>query len=591
MTVKEDETRMEVPEKSSQPTTTGIQARGKGETKQKEHDIVAILRSSGHRVHSCSSGITLGVRLEAVPGTHGVNVGVTHVVDLRSDSLWKTSTAMKGAVLGCVTRPLESILEEVGLQESLKERMLVTPWGRIRLPMLVAPSGKTSSVILETRFVYVIHKDVRPSADLSWLTDTRRILSINDLAFTCQSDTRSSAAKLRDGIAANKVSLIRQAVAKGWYGVLALITSLAGLATGLTIGLAHPGAMVSPLAVAGLGGTVAAGLLLTSKKGYNELVRKLESDNLCLSSIGDSVRVSKSATENGDLLRLLGDLSFTVSPLMVAAAEALKAREVDAAVSSACLVLDECVRLAPGSGDTSDPVFGVTDEGLSRFLGLMKHLGFDSEDANLALAYVGLTGHLSSPIGFSEVVGHMTLLNNTLYDVGVLGPDVKEKLDSVMNTWAMKTVAHRLEEDLQAPEEVGPVLPSTDLKTEGREEVRQATTDGRRKDREEESRQYLGNMRSSQVTPVESTPVEEANELTAAPMQESLEDLGSRESTGRDMRDPPRTAADVVRIVNRRKAEPVLALHGRQASGHPMAGQLVDGQASGGDENDDTSDV
>lgn len=588
---KEVETPMEISEKGIQSAPTRLQTKGKEEARPEAEDIVDILRNLGHRVHSCSKGITLGVRLEAIPRTHSVHVEITHVVDLRSEKLWKTRSAMMAAILGHANRPLLGVLEEVGLQESLTEKSLLMPWGRIGLPMLLVKSGKTSSIVVETRWVYVIYSDVRPSTDLTWLTDTRRILRLADFALSCQSDMRSSAAKLRSGIAANKKSMIRDAVANGWYGVLAIVASLGGLLTAFTSGLEHASAMTMPLVMAGLAAFIAARLLLTSRTRFNEVVHALKAEDSCVSNLGDSVKIRKSAAENRDSLRLLEDLGFVVSPLMVIAAEALKARDVDSAVSSACSVLDECVRLSPNSRNAADSMLGATDEGLGRFLGLMKHLGAESEEENLALAYVGLTAHLSSPIGFDEVVVHLTSLTNALYDVGVITSDSKEKLDGVMNKWAMKTVANQLEESLRRPDDSGLVLPQSEVTSQAKRESSQPVTGGRRIDRGEDIRQTSGLIHSTSGTAADSKSPEKLREPTMVPKQESLEISDLAKSGEPEGQDPPETAGDVVKIRARKRAEEIFTMRRQKSSVKAAAGQLVDGPIVRGEENDGDGEI
>lgn len=591
MTTTEADTPMDIPEKTKQSPRTANQTAAQEETRREASDITAILKSSGHRVHVYSNGIILGVRLEAIPGTHSVHVDIAHVVDLRSGKVWKTTTAMMAAVLGLVNKSLQSILEDIGLEESLKEKLLTMPWGRIRLSTLLAQSGKTSSIAIETRWAYVIYNEVRPKADPSWLTDTKRVLSITDFALSRQSDIRASAAKLRTIIATNKTSMIRGAVGNGWYGVLALVASLGGLMTASAIGLTHPTGMAIPLVFAGVAGAVAIDLLFTSRKRFKELVSVLKTENLRASEVGDSVRAKESATQNRDLLELLEDLTFVVSPLMVMAAEALQAGEVDRAVSSASCVLDECVRLAPYSGDNVEPILGGPDEGLRRFLGLMKRLGATSEEENLAVAYVGLTGHLSSPIEFSEVVAHMTSLTSTLYDVGVLSQAAKDKLDNVMNTWAMKKYAGELEQSLREPDEPEPVPSSTEAEVGTQPELTHPVARKRQTDRQGDVKQAIGLIRDSPTTPEDSPPAEKVKTPVVSPMQESLDRTDPMKSTGRDDRGPCEKGGEVVKVTIRKRDNRITQLQSQKPLAEAVVGQPASGHAAKGEESNEDPDV
>jgi hypothetical protein len=574
-----------------QPSPASVQGREERENRPDEDDVGSILRNSGHRIRSLPSGITLGVRLEAVPGTHSVHVDVAHIVDLRSGKAWKTNIGMMAAVLGYVNRPLRSILEDVGLEESLREEPLPTPWGRIRLPTLLVQSRKTSSIVVETRWVYVVYKDIRPAADLSWLTDTKRVLSIADLALSRQSDIRSSAAKLRNGVASNKVSLIRGAAVNGWYGVLGLLAALGGMIIASVVGIEHPTAITVPLVLAGAAGVAAIRLLSTSRSRFNELLLALKAEDTRVSEVGDSVKTKKSAAENQDLLGLLQDLSFVVSPLMVMAVEALKAGDVDRAVSSACCVLDECVRLAPYPGDDVEPLLGGTDDGLRRFLGFMRHLGAKTEEENLAVAYVGLTGHLSSPITFGEVVDHMTSLTNVLYDIGALSPDAKEKLDNVMNTWAMKTVANQLEQSLSSTDESTPIPSPPEVRLGAEPRLGQSVTIGGRVDREGDVKQTMGLIRSTSDPHAASLSADKMKETAILPIQESLDKPDRPKPLDSDDRGPAEKARDILTIEAKKRNKTDLGLETLKPPTEAVVGHTVDGRVGKGEENDGNTDV
>ena len=112
---------------------------------KKEHEISAALEVTGHFTVRYPNGLTLGVRLESVPGTRGVHVDVVYVLDLREAEFGTSGLAMRAAVLESINRSLPRVLGDVGLEEFLKEQTVLTPWGRVRLPLLRGSSGKTDN--------------------------------------------------------------------------------------------------------------------------------------------------------------------------------------------------------------------------------------------------------------------------------------------------------------------------------------------------------------------------------------------------------------------------------------------------------------
>jgi hypothetical protein len=146
-----------------------------------------------------------------------------------------------------------------------------------------------------------------------------------------------------------------------------------------------------------------------------------------------------------------------VSPLIAAAGRSLEEGDVDAAVNAACSVLDECVRLAPIESSSNSVIMRSSDDGLRKFLGLFEELGGIEEEESLALAYVGLTSHVTKGIEFNEAVTHLTDLNNALYHVGALRPDIKESIDDHLNRRAMKQTVEEINKDLAEEE---PILPA-----------------------------------------------------------------------------------------------------------------------------------
>lgn len=430
------------------------------------HDITDALRLTDHFTANYPNGLTLGVRLEAVPGTRGVHVDTVYVLDLREASFGKSSLAMRAAVLESINRSLIRVLGDVGLEELMHEQSVLTPWGRVRLPLLRGAKGKSSSLIHETRTVYVITEGTKPTMDLSWLTDSGRVVTPEEFVLIRKSDTRSRLPNLKKSVTAYKWGLLENGFTRGWFGVLALASLIVAVSAILIVLIQGSGSLILPLVASALSVIVGGWLLRSSRNSINGFVTTVSNEQELLDRIGDAERISQSIITNEDKLILIGDLNFVVSPLIAAAGKFLEEGNVDAAVSSACAVLDECVRLAPIESGTNSLLMESADEGLRKFMGLFEDLGGVEEKEALALAYVGLTGHMTKPIDFDEAVTHLAELNNALYHVGALRPDIKEGIDSHLNKRAMMQTVEAIDKELSQEEPQIPEAPPS-----GSEEV------------------------------------------------------------------------------------------------------------------------
>ncbi|MHA2067656.1 MAG: hypothetical protein ACXABY_25105, partial [Candidatus Thorarchaeota archaeon] len=96
------------------------------------------------------------------------------------------------------------------------------------------------------------------------------------------------------------------------------------------------------------------------------------------------------------------------------------------------------VRNSPKSGD----------EGLARFLDLFDSLGVIVEEEALALSYVALSAHITSPLTFEGMIQHVETLNFSLYNSGALRPDIKDIVDDKINNRAMKRAVDEINKDL-----------------------------------------------------------------------------------------------------------------------------------------------
>ncbi|MFW9871466.1 MAG: hypothetical protein ACFFEL_17695, partial [Candidatus Thorarchaeota archaeon] len=426
----------------------------KSETKT--HEISDALKVTGHFTTKYPNGLTLGVRMESIPGTRGVHVDIVYVLDLREAEFGKSGLAMRAAVLESINRTLSRVLGDVGLEEFMQDQSVFTPWGRVRLPLLRGISGKSTSLIHETRTVYVITEDTKPSMDLTWLTDTGRVVTPEEFVLIRRSDARSKLPSLKESITAAKWSLLESGMTRGWFGVLAIASFIIGVAAVLSVLIIGSGSLILPLITSTLSGVLGGWLIHSSRNSINGFVTTMSNEQDVLDRIGDAERISQSINDNEDKLILIGDLNFVVSPLIAAAGRSLEKGDVDAAVNAACAVLDECVRLAPPASTSNSISLRSADEGLRKFLGLFEDLGGVEEEEPLALSYVGLTGHVTKRIDFNEAVKHLTELNNALYHVGALRPDIKEAIDDQLNKQAMKQAVEEIDKELAEEE---PLLP------------------------------------------------------------------------------------------------------------------------------------
>ncbi|MFW9794836.1 MAG: hypothetical protein ACFFEE_11065 [Candidatus Thorarchaeota archaeon] len=440
------------------------------------HDITDALKVTGHFTTRYPNGLTLGVRMESVPGTRGVHVDIVYVLDLREAEFGKSGLAMRAAVLESINRPLLRVLGDVGLEDFLQEQSVLTPWGRVRLSLLRGLSGKSISLIHETRTVYVITEDTKPTVDLTWLTDNGRVVTPKEFVLIRRSDARSFLPNLKRSVTAAKWALLEIGFTRGWFGVLALVSFVIGAAATLSVLVLGSGSLIVPLIVSALSGALGGWLLHSSKSSINGFVTTLSNEQQVLDRLGDAERISQSIKNNEDKLVLIGDLNFVVSPLIASVGRALEYGDVETAISAACMVLDECVRLAPIESNSNSISMRSGDEGLRKFLGLFEDLGGVEEEESLALAYVGLTGHVTKAIGFEEVVTYLTNLNNALYHVGALRPDIKEAIDDRLNERAMKQAVEEIDKDLEK-EEPTELLVAEETKPEEAEKTEDSQDD------------------------------------------------------------------------------------------------------------------
>ncbi len=416
---------------------------------EKSHDVARVLLDSGHRVAQLPNGVTLGVRLEGIPYSCGVHVDVVFVVDLRRARFGRGPFAMKTALWPIVTQRLDSLLEHVALSDVLKTRTILTQRGRISFDVLEHPDGRSTSFIHETRTIYVVTGDLRPTVDLSWLTRPSRVVTAEEFPLVRASDIRASRPVLEEVVDAEKWEDLESLIRSTWISIF--LTGLAALLfLSYAVGLGSTSLLVhGPLIIAAAGlAVVVVWLQLRAGRLFRAFVETTEREIRALQRSDDVGIVERHFSEAGDALRILESLQIRVPPLLISAAEALRSHDCNVAVQLASAILDDCVTLST-FGVVSDDEFATADTGLGVFLGLFDVLVPHFDRAQLAHAYVALTSaSLSEDIGEDEIAEHLGTLANALFDMGVLGPDAKEEVDDILNAWAMEYTAQRLSREL-----------------------------------------------------------------------------------------------------------------------------------------------
>ena len=424
---------------------------------KEEYDIITSLELTGHITTRYPNGLTLGVKKEAIPNTRGVHVDIVFVLDLREASFGKGGLAMRAAVLETVNRNLDRVLDDVGVSKSVEVHMVLTPFGKVRLPLMRGMAKGSRSLMHETRTIYVITENAKPTTDLTWLTDSGRIVTADQFALIRQSDSRSRLPELKKNIKSSKWNLLEKGLTRGWFGILSLLAFIIGVSSLFIVLLAKSGSMLLPLIATIVSGTTSGWLLRSSRNSVSAFVSMMVMEQAKLKDIGDSTRILNSIQENEERLHLIGDLSFVVSPLIAATNTTIEESDVNATVNIACSVLDECVRLSPIESESKALLMG--DAGLRKFIGLFEHLGGYAEEEKLSLAYVGLTGHLTRSIDFGEAVAYLTELVNALYDIGALRPDIKESIDDHLNQRSLKEALQEIDKEIATDSEQLSTIP------------------------------------------------------------------------------------------------------------------------------------
>lgn len=416
-------------------------------------DITKVLKSAGHRTVEYPNGLVLGIRPVGIPGTRGVHVDIVHVLDLRRARFGRSNLAVQAAILESISRPMESLLSDVEMHDNLGMKSLLSPLGKIEFKVLRSLDEKSTSLVHETRTVYAVFSEGSSIRDLLWLTDSSRIVPDNELALLLSSDSRSHLNAVQKCIRPDKWDNLEGGYKKAWFGLLPVLMGFFGV-LGILGSFIVGGTILIPLGICAISLLLALWMFRLANSTLNDFRKSLNLETHEMAQIGDATRIESAINENTTCLETVGTLNFVITPLMDSAAIAIERGDTDDSINSLCSILDECVRFAPIVSSGELRLSG--DPGLEKFIGLFKHLGLafqDGEEEALGLSYVALTGHASSPVKEHELLVHLGTLNNLLFDVGALSPDVKNRIDDIMNRRAGDKMLEVIDNELAKPDE------------------------------------------------------------------------------------------------------------------------------------------
>ncbi|MGY5875417.1 MAG: hypothetical protein RTU30_06705 [Candidatus Thorarchaeota archaeon] len=401
---------------------------------QSQIELIRTLESAGHRVHQYPNGLIVGVRLDGLRSTRGVHIDVVYILDMDFARFGKGAIAMQASILEIINQPLEKVLSDVGLVERLDVRHVGLPRRKVPIRSIRSSSGKSCSMLHDTMTVYVVSDEVRPSRDLSWLTDSSRLVTKDGFALAYQSDLRSRVPELESQVSGEKWDVLNQGILRGLYSMLALAFSILGASIGVYGLIAGEGSVALSLGSAALSGIACCLLFISSQKMIDAFKHSSIIEETGLNAVGDKLRIEKTYLEYGTQLNLLGDLGFSISSLMIGAADALATGDLPVAATSMSMVVDECVRMSPGSSESDTEALLTGDKGLERFLGLFRGYGSeeDTEYTGLALVYTEiLTLHMDS-LNEDSLISHLSALNNHLFEIGAIRADAKDAIDELL---------------------------------------------------------------------------------------------------------------------------------------------------------------
>ena len=432
-----------------------VQAEAPEKMKEPASQIVQMLEKTGHKTSAYPNGVIVGVNLEGIKGARGVHVDTVLVIDWDKKLFTGTTLGIQSTILEVLSRDLVGILSDLGLADNYTVASRRTLRGTLEVERLKPRANVQGSMIHQTKTVYVVYRETRPSVDLTWLTDDTRVVHEAQFHMCRVSDRRSNRAEVEQRVNTEKWDTLQRGVTLGQLSMLLLVFGVSG-ALGLILALLNGTSWIIPVS-AGVGGGILS--LLTaflSRKTIDEFTANLEEEEMSISRVGDGERLRMSMRDNKQVFDRIRDLAFTISPLMARVGGSIQIGDLDGAVELACLVLDELVR------KSLDSKKGIGDEGLAKFLGLFKSLDPEFDEAGLSICYVGLSNHADKPLQEAEAIAYNTTLLDSLQRVGAIRPDIRDRIEDKMNSRSMKSSAVEMEKNMEL------------LKEEDEERIRQA---------------------------------------------------------------------------------------------------------------------
>jgi len=394
---------------------------------------------------------------------------IVHVLDLRRAKFGRSNLAVQAAILESISRPMENLLADIEMDDHLGMKSLLSPLGKMEFKVLRSFDESSTSLVHETRTVYAVFSEGSSSRDLLWLTDSSRIVPDNELALLLSSDSRSHLNTVQKSVRSDKWDYLKGGYTRAWFGVLPVLMCILG-GLGIVGSFIVGGTLLIPLGVCIVSFLLAIWMFRTANTAINIFQETLNSELHEMACIGDAARIESAISENTTCLEIVGTLNFIITPQMDSATIAMERGDLDDSINSLCSILDECVRFAPLTSSNELRLSG--DPGLEKFIGLFKHLGLafqDGEEEALGLSYVALTGHHSTPIKEHELLVHLGNLNNLLFDVGALSPEVKHRIDDLLNRRAGHKMLEEIDKELAKPDEFEtPTSPENELSDEER---------------------------------------------------------------------------------------------------------------------------
>ncbi|MHA1927642.1 MAG: hypothetical protein ACTSV2_03570 [Candidatus Thorarchaeota archaeon] len=398
------------------------------EASQKSDDIIKALRATGHKASYCDDQMIVGVRLNGIKGKRGVHIDVVHVLDWRNSSFSGSILAMQASVLETVNMGLKQVLEEVGYHDMLVRKDKRTTRGKVSFDLLSACDSHSGSMVHETRTVYVVTEDLRPSTDLSWLTENSRVVSIGQFLLARQSDFRSVLPEMNRRVDGDKWEHFKRSNNSFVLGILVLAFGVIGALTLSMVNSTLVGNFIPPLGAMSTGIPIGLVLLGMSFREMSKFLAITENENERISVIGDGERIRKSTEANAETFVRIKDMAVVISPLMKDTGHDLRFNDIKGALKSVSIALDEIVKKSVHHEDIPHE-----DESLGKFLGIFSKYDPRYNEDQMSESYIALSNYLIFPLDASSTMDYCTVLLNALARIGIVRPEVKGLIDDDMN--------------------------------------------------------------------------------------------------------------------------------------------------------------